>query len=300
MIDPSPRWEFTARYSLTKRFGHVRLLPDRVIGQWFSLDRSTGRRIWERLFLRPETVVGVSERVVVASGEFGVYGICSDTGHLLWTSHGAGLWGTFVRLLDFVPYFKNELADTPHHVEGGECVCLSGRVIDVRTGTTLRRIPRDQVRRMEGAPLLPDIWVGDGARLSFRSGDGPNHQVRGKLRLRMLRDDGLTAWEFDIASTGRHLQSYRYAPPSGARRPFVYFVVSDEPNTSRHPTQRHVALPHRTAYHLLTLDVTDGEIVQDILLGEADRESRIEDGDETGLLVSADGKQLRYFDRTPA
>ena len=299
MIDPSPHWEFTARYSLTKRYGHVRLFPGRVLGQWFCLDRQTGRRIWERWYFRPNAVVGVSEGVVVAGGESGVYGIDLDTGRLLWTSHGAGLWGTFLRLLDFLPCFENELADTPLRVEGGECLCQSGRVVDVRTGRTLRRLARDEARRTGRAALLPDVRLGDDTRLSFVSGDGPNHRVRGKLRLRLLRDDGSVGWEFDIASTGRHLQSYRYAPPSEAGRPFVYFVVSDEPNTSPHPTRRHYVLPHRTFYRLLTLDVGSGEVVQDIPLGEADRECRIEDVDATGLLVSADAKRLRYFERTP-
>lgn len=299
MIDPSPRWEFAARYSLTRRYGHVRLLPDRVLGQWFCLDRPTGRRIWERRFFRPASVAGVSEGVVVATEEFGVYGISLATGRLLWTSHGTGLWGRFVRLLDFIPCFENELADAPHRVEGGECVCYSGRVVDVRTGRTLRRVPRDEVRRTGRATVLRDERLGDDARLAFRSGEGPNHWVRGKLRLRLLRIDGEVRWEFDVASTGRHLQSYRFAPPSEARRPFVYFVVSDEPNTTPHPTRRHYALPRRTAYRLLTLDVAVGEIVQDIPLGEANRECRIEDADEAGLLVGADAKRLRYFERVP-
>ena len=69
------------------------------------------------------------------------------SGNLLWTSHARGWWGRVVRVLDYVPGFTNELRDTPHHISGSEVFCDSGRVLDLLTGTDLRRIPPEEVKR---------------------------------------------------------------------------------------------------------------------------------------------------------
>lgn len=157
MIEPNPRWSFAADRSLIW-YGHTQLLSDRVIGPWFCLDRETGSLIWQRTFRRPNTIRGVSERVIVASetrsdgpwtADFGCYGICMKTGKLLWTSHAPGWWGRAVRLFDYIPGFTNELRDTPHHIRGSEVFCTSGRVVDLLTGTNLRRVPPEEVQQFQ-------------------------------------------------------------------------------------------------------------------------------------------------------
>src|SRR5262249_7436635 len=106
-------------------------------------------------------VVGLTEDVAVASetrsdgpwtADFGCYGISLKTGDLLWASHAAGLWGRVLRLLDSVPFFTNDLRDTPARVRGNEVICNSGRVLDVHTGADLRRVPREEVRKGSEKP----------------------------------------------------------------------------------------------------------------------------------------------------
>src|SRR4051794_33898504 len=67
MVEPTHQWSFTARNGLTQWYGHVRLLPGHALGQWFCVDRRTGKPLWERSFSRPNSVNGVADGVIVAS-----------------------------------------------------------------------------------------------------------------------------------------------------------------------------------------------------------------------------------------
>lgn len=66
MLKNEPLWRFTARAPLTRWYEHVRLLPDRVIGQWFCLDRSSGMPIWEQRLERPDEIVGIASGVIIS------------------------------------------------------------------------------------------------------------------------------------------------------------------------------------------------------------------------------------------
>ena len=147
MINEQPSWMFAARYRLSDGYEHVQLVGDRVLGYWVCLNRCDGTLIWERTYWRPNEIVAIAENVVVATEESssGCFGISLETGRLLWTSHASGWRGRMFRALDFVPCFANELRDAPHHVQGQECFCYSGRVIDLCSGRDLRRIPKDEV-----------------------------------------------------------------------------------------------------------------------------------------------------------
>ncbi len=158
MIESTPAWSFGSKKPLTKWYGHVHLLADCVVGQWFCADRTTGKLRWRGKLLRPNTILGFDSGVIVASemrsdglwtADFGCYGISLEDGRLLWTSHGSGLWGRIVRLLDFVPGFTNELRDTPHHVQNGKVFCNSGRVLDVKSGMLLHKVDAQEVRSHE-------------------------------------------------------------------------------------------------------------------------------------------------------
>ncbi len=158
MVNPTPQWSVTAHYSLTDWYGHVHLLPNKVLGQWICVDRLEGKILWEKRFARPNTICGVEQNVIVASEkrsdgpwtlDFGCYGISVETGKLLWTSHGQGSWGKLLRVCDFVPGSTNEFRDSPHHLENGECFCTSGRVLDVSTGADLRRVSPEEAQQHE-------------------------------------------------------------------------------------------------------------------------------------------------------
>src|SRR5688500_4948391 len=109
MIDPAPRWQYVFRGGMSD--GNPRLLPNRVVGPWYCLDRATGALLWRRQFTRPNTISGIAQGVIIAREwrmdspvvmELGVYAISLETGKLLWVSHGNGWWGRFVRSLDYV------------------------------------------------------------------------------------------------------------------------------------------------------------------------------------------------------
>lgn len=321
MVESNPRWSFAAGREVYQWYGHVQLLPDRVLGQWCCLERETGRGIWQRNYWRPNTVRGVSERVVVASetrsdgpwtADFGCYGICMKSGNLLWTSHARGWWGRVVRVLDFVPGFTNELRDTPHHISDNEVFCDSGRVLDLLTGRDLRRVPPEEVRqfqkpRTEAQRLFDGIVqnvrtkikVGENRWLSHKMSD--HDPPAGGLQLFLLDETDTVLWEWNGHAKGLHgtgNYSYRYAPhPHGS--PFIYLVASEEPNLKTDPTRPHHAVWNPTRFHLLSFDVFEGRVVGDTLIDEGKvSECRIEDVDDEGVLVSLDRSRLKYYQRS--
>jgi hypothetical protein len=305
---------FTARYRLTRWDEHVRLLPGRVLGQWFCVERAGGKPLWERRYRRPNMVVDVSDGIVVATearsdgpsaGNLGCYGISMETGELLWVSHGNGLWGHALRCLDYLPGFANEMRDVPMHVDGQECMCGSGRVLDVRTGRQVRRVTCEQIKsrnqpsnevqddtyvlHAEGkVAIAPGVWL--------MHGDSGVRNLGG-LRLQLLNEDDTIRWSFDINAAGYHIShchfyAYRYA------KQYVYVVASEEPSMKPDPTQEYHVVDNPTHFHLLTIETSSGVVVQDIQLGSRRyRECRIEDIDEHGLLVAADNRDLWYFSR---
>lgn len=323
MIDPQPRWQFVAKRSLTKWYGHVHLLSDRALGQWFCLERESGEWLWERSICRANSIAGIAADVIVASemrsdgpwtADFGCYGISLTTGELLWTSHGSGTWGIFLRILDFVPGFTNDLRDSPHRIQGTECFCRSGRVIDVRDGRLLRRVSGEELEqhvrpstdfdRLAETGYRVDapsrIGIGPDAWLSCRRDGEAARRIAGRVRFFETRDDGSELWSFDLAQTrfAGNGHSWRFCSAVGTRPSVIYIVVSDAPNRAPDPKRRpHFVVPCRTTYRLLTLDASEGQIVQEVVLGRADSDCRIEDVDESGLLVSFDHRRLHYFDR---
>jgi hypothetical protein len=45
-------WKFASNESLTQCYGHVHLLPQHVLGQWFCVARDSGKLLWQREFGR--------------------------------------------------------------------------------------------------------------------------------------------------------------------------------------------------------------------------------------------------------
>jgi hypothetical protein len=310
MLETKARFKFDSRWGLTQWYGHVQLLPEHVLGQWFCIDRSTGRVLWERRMGRADTVCGVSQGVIVASetrsdgpwtADFGCYGISLESGQRLWTSHADGAWGHVLALLDRVPGFTNELRDVPTRVEGGECVCRSGRVLDVKTGKQVRRISREEAAFKSAAPTDAEVLYE--GRMRVRLGANrwlsrrafKDEEIGGMhLKLHVVDDDWKEVWKFSPGENGYYsgesnFFSYRY------QQGYVYMVVTDA-KVNQTP------LPggdmERVNFRVVTLDVGTGKIVQDVPIGDrAYAHCRIEDVDDTGMLVSAEGKCLWYFAR---
>ena len=133
------------------------MLPHRVLGYWFCLDRSSGARLWERR-LEPDEIVGIEDGVIVAnerrrlpfsSKRYGCYGISLETGKVLWTSHASSFWGVLLTALD--------VKDCPVYVADGKCYCWSGRILDVKTGKLLERVPKEEITRPDRPESDNDI-----------------------------------------------------------------------------------------------------------------------------------------------
>ncbi|QDV69043.1 hypothetical protein Poly24_27570 [Rosistilla carotiformis] len=313
MIESIPLWTFNTKKPLTKWYGHVHLLPDKVVGQWFCADRTTGKRDWQARLLRPNTICGFDSGIIVASemrsdgpwtADFGCYGISMESGRLLWTSHGSGIWGRIVRLLDYVPGFTNELRDTPHYVKDGKVYCNSGRVLDVTSGKLVYKMDSEDVRSYEKPLSIGSQFAGSGVErhhprvkvmdnLFLRHAQDAEGWQRGTLEIAAESESGKPLWTFSINHLGRHIGSYRLVPP------FIYMLVSDEANSKPHPTKEHYALPNPTRWHFVTLSIKTGEVVQDFPLdGEKHSECRIDDVDGDGLLIGRANRELMYYRRT--
>ncbi|MEX1028132.1 MAG: hypothetical protein WD049_09035 [Candidatus Paceibacterota bacterium] len=108
--------------------------------------------------------------------------------------------------------------------------------------------------------------------------------------------------DFPFAETGRVCL---FGRPEAARYsyrlavPYLYLVLSDERPFKPHPTKKHYVEPNPTRWHLLTIDVRTGDILQDFPLGSGKlAECRIEDVDEQGLLIGKSSQELLYYAKT--
>ena len=315
MLDEAPLWTFSSDKPLSQWYDHVHLMPDHVVGQWLCLQRQSGDLMWQRSFRRPNTVRGIDSGIIVASetrsdgpwtADFGCYGISLESGALLWTAHGPGFRGRLARVLDCIPGVTNELRDVPRRVADGKVFCESGRVLDVRNGETVDRIPRSEVESMTDEPtsLARQLYqssmhsdsrpvpIGHGLLLSLRQEEGEENGPR----IVAETEDGKRAWQLSIREIGRYIDgnffSYRLATP------YLYLVVSEDPNYRPDPKAPGCVTPNPTRWQIMTVDVTTGKVVQDVSLSD-DRieECRIEDLDSKGLLIGKSSGELTCFTR---
>ncbi len=325
MIVEQPTWSFATSAPLTKWYGHVSLLNERVLGQWVCLRRSDGALLWQRRFRRANTIVSVVDDVIVASEtrsdgpwtiDFGCYGICLHTGHMLWVSHGIGLRGALGRLLDYVPGFTNDLRDAPAAVDRACVYCRSGRVLDIRSGRMLYRVRDSEIptsshwafrRRINSlnslsvrgefqtSPLraAEDLFLTRVPPQALEPQTGTPDRYD-NVSLYAIASDRSLRWQFRASELGY----FGDVIPFALCHPFVYVVVSDSPPTV--PIQHNqplVVRPNPGTWHALTLDVTTGSVLQDIVLGHSDNGARIEDADDRGVLFSLGQHRLLYLRR---
>lgn len=67
MLDEIPSWTFSSSKPLTQWYGHVHLLRDHAVGQWFCVHRESGQLMWQHAMLRANDICNIDSGVIVAS-----------------------------------------------------------------------------------------------------------------------------------------------------------------------------------------------------------------------------------------
>jgi hypothetical protein len=329
MFNPEPTWSFGAKNQLTQWYGHVHLLKEHVIGQWFVLNRGTGECLWEHGFHRANSIFETVDDVILASemrsdgpwtADFGCSGISLTKGELLWRWYGNGIWGRLVRALDYVPGFTNDLRTSFVGVRGTECATRRGDILDIRTGQKLRRESDVTAWKKDYASQTPSQNVYHGQRvevcadrwLSLREA-----QVKVEQRA-----DGVSVYSSPIKtrpfgfvlSDSQNKVLWDWSPEDINLKPITNFygwrlvgtrllvLGSEEPDTVPiNPEKPVIVRRNLTRYHLLVVDALSGQVLQRLgVTTDKVSECRIEDANESGVLLSSDNKHLRYYALTPA
>jgi len=311
MIRKSPAWKFSSKNGLVQWYGNVDFYGDRVLGQWFCLDAKSGRLLWERSMSEPNTVVGVTKGVIIASEmqsdgpmtfDLGCYGISLESGEMLWDSKYISYPpdGWLSRMLK--PLFGRfiECNESPLDVNDGKVWCESGRILNALDGTLIARenpgeIKKKEELRRKGDPAQK-LYDGErvvvdtkGPLMISLEGDDDTED----LRLYGFSGKEAPDWTFDLGSMGYSSEdnffAYRY------RRPYVYFVVKEGKRYL--PGGEDQALKVRKApARMLTVDGRNGEVVQNFrLTDDGVREYRIEAVGSRGILLSRDNRRLALY-----
>lgn len=316
MLNETPIWEFQAKQPLIRWYEHVRLLTDKVVGQWFCLDRQAGTIHWERNH-HPDEIVDIVDGVIVAnerrrqhigSLRYGCYGISLNTGEVSWTSHSSGLVEGLRRLFGWT--------DCPVYVVDDRVYCRSGRVLDVKSGGLLERVAQGCVEK----PNLPEsetIILGrsksldDPVRLEVSEGLWLSHKLEAKVsieftseefsrsiwdfRLFLTDDRGEVCWTFDLADSGYEICYCPYEDKCRYSFPFLYLLVCEKRTTRK---ENNLEIYNPSQFHVLTLNVNTGQTIQNIrIFNEPKVQCRFEDIDEGGVLISDSDRNMLFFDR---
>ncbi|HTE19780.1 MAG TPA: hypothetical protein VK689_15550 [Armatimonadota bacterium] len=318
MITPDPSWTYSPERPVPVWEADVHLFPETVVGvlngrQWVCLERGTGRLLWEQRRLgRPNRICSLAGDVLIATehrrndgpwaANFGIYGVSLAEGRLVWTSHAPGRWGRFLRLLDFIPDFTNELRDDPLWFEGPEIVTSGGRRLEAATGTDIgcREVSDDSRRASEtfSSRLLAwkEIPVGElGTLVLGRPGkpETPGHVGTDPLRFYLRSPEGDVCWQFQADREERIRGPHYWGLSFDYFYPFVYFAAADRLHASR---------PGGSLFRLLALDLRTGQFSQDLPVSPNELDwCEIESCDSSSLLVGTKevtGKyQLSHFAR---
>lgn len=305
MIAQAPAWEHRSDRSLVQGYGYVQLIGPHVLGQWFCLERSSGRLLWQGDGHGMTDVSGHAHGIVVGTemvssgpGTYsrGCKAMRIATGALAWEATPPAPRGLFER------FWRSFIIVTEavSFVDGDEVFLDSGRVLDLRSGTELRRIDKAKLGALSGAhwkARMDDdahrFYVGEpvafAGGLLKRGTPGeatPNTLDRTTpLAFYFERADGSIAWRHALDAglqIDGNFHSYRWVPPS------VLVIAAPRGDAAER------------AYRLIEVDARDGSTRAEFALDEApNADCRIEDADANDLLVSgrrADGTRwLRCY-----
>ena len=316
-----PKWCFTSNRGLVRWYGHVRLLPDLVVGQWFAIQRMSGDTVWERKFHRINTVHAIVGDTILATemrsdgpwtADFGCYAIDLLKGTVRWSWYGRGLLGRLARIGDYVPGFTNELRTGFSHQIDDTVVTRAGDVLDIRSGEWQRRDKDLQAKSVEPAPKSPaqilykaktcilDSGICLTARherakkeLPVTGSEGSGAKVQ--IRVQAHDSEGRKVWDWGPGDLGLHAVTNYYGWRLVGSK--IIFLGGEAPSV----VPIDPAIPLRvkrnpTLYHLVEIDAISGKLTKRFQVTAApSAECRIEDADEAGMLLSISGKHLGYY-----
>jgi hypothetical protein len=306
VLTPTPVWSYELQHR-PDYLPYGQLAEDCVAGVLYCLERRRGAPRWqvdepspERERLKP---FAIQEGVLVAT-QFhrdddvpylsGIYRFSTQTGEPLFPERPDTWWGQRRRAADrralrTVTHYRHE---TPLALRPGEIVLTSGNIIDIATGQRKGRLDEqsvawyrsqqgDQARFEREGRLDCGEWgilhSGDPQRPGEATGAGrwPYHGFMTD------RAEETVLWSWDAATIP--------APPaarlSSALKvvvPFVYLLFYE-------PTGTRGAFGQPGWFHLATLDLRSGQIVQIVPMNDAPGiDPRLHDADAAGLLVSYD------------
>ena len=306
MLSAMPAWVLSDQ--IMTAHDHMRLLPDRIVGTWLCAQRSNGKLIWSFDARRPNQISGIIDSVLIATenypvgmmgtGNFHRYGISLDSGQLLWTSHPSGACGEASRFgsWDLEDFDVDGDAAAPRLIEDGKCLCKDGSIIDPHSGHQVGQMTPNDVdlsaKRMmtarssersrafyrsmsqepcRGIQLVPGKWL-SGER--FRS-----------LQFTLCNAQNVCEWSFDLKQTGyeqEHPSYYQFRLVDQ----YIYLVAYEHFKEEPPPAPDHWKPPEPRQFHLLTLDLHNGKVVQDIPIGNRKlRTCGLEDADQAGVLI---------------
>ena len=323
-LDPKPIWSFTANKHLHLWYGHVHLLNDYVVGQWFVLKRNSGECLWERGFQRANTIFEITDGVILASetrsdgpwtASFGCYGISLSSGDMLWRWYGNGIRGRLAKFLDCVPNYTNEFR--PHFVgvRGNEFATKQGHILDIHTGRFLRReaeisIPQKNYEPQTAAQKIYNgqpVEVAPNLLLSTREARAKMGKLPSGITSMsfpkqkkpfgfVLRNtQGQTVWDWSPTELGLHPITNYYGWRLFENKLVVLCGEKSE-TVPIHSGKPLIVKPNATKYQLLLVDVLTGKVDQKIIVSKEKVDScRIEDVDSKGILVGCGIRNLQFY-----
>jgi len=324
VLNPEPVWLFTAKKSLSLWYGHVHLLDDFVVGQWFVLKRNTGKCLWEREFQRANTILEIVDEVILASetrsdgpwtASFGCYGISLLSGEMLWRWYGDGIRGRLAKFFDCVPGFTNELRPHFDGVRGNEFATKQGHILDIRSGCLLRHetetsIPSKNYGLQTKAQRIyngQQVEIAQGLLLSTREAGIKTEKLPSGMTsmsfpkqtrpfgFKLQNSQGQIVWDWSPTELGLHPITNFY----GWRliEDKLLLICGEEKATIPIQVEKpQFVKPNLTKYHLLCVDALTGRVDQNfIITKEAVDSCRIEDVDSSGFLVNTGKLNLQYF-----
>ncbi|MEM8932299.1 MAG: hypothetical protein AAGE94_14045 [Acidobacteriota bacterium] len=336
-LDLTPAWTWWHREAPDRAYTKARLLDDRVVGPWFSLDRATGQVVWQVTSPMPNSISRLRDGMIIGTevlaygpttGSYGVYGIELDTGHVAWIHHRDDWYERDPATIELIDE-RSEDADWrregPSRLVDDGVVTSHGRVLDLETGELLRTVPlrktEDYLAEWQeptelwavGAVDLPGLGrllLGTGETLAEVREHLAEAPIRGmhSMPTHMGRDepfgltfespDGEILWQFDLDPTRYWIDGN--AASYALVGHFAILVVA-EPEQG--PTAYDQASRDEwisAPFSATVLDLRTGTITATLPLGDRPAyAAQIEALDERGLLLSADFDfdERHVFDR---